>query len=517
MQQYLNRTICILVLLIIVLAVPVAADMATPSGSSGVSRGDYQTLTIYEAKETFKRSEGGQYVTPWTGIAAGSDKGCSGSRSLHYRYRLLAPDGTDYNQVVYQNTYDAGGGLRLSSNGHFFRDTKAVQWFKVSDLINDASRKGFSWVGTWTMEFYFGDNDCPTNRYNRYERVASVPFTLVDDTVPATTTARPATTAPTTMIRTVATTASVSPGSFGGEWSTSFGSMYLVQTGSEVMGTYEYTSTPSAISGTVSGTTLAGTWTEPGKSGEFMFVLSPDGTSFSGNWKNSGDRDWAGTWTGTKKTATTPAQPTRTVVTPQPTATVSPPTAGSIGSCTGSGTIVFAEDRTMQRGSVVRIPVMVCNVRDLANMDLTVTYDTAVLQFRSAERGGLNSNALFESNEGRAGMVKISFAGTSGTSGSGSVAILTFAVTGTDGAASPIRIQVDTASTAAGSAIPVTVCRSCSGKGLRSGRAHSRQEPRPPPRSTEARSQPAMPLRHSRCRSGKSRLKCDTMSPATDP
>jgi hypothetical protein len=135
--------------------------------------------------------------------------------------------------------------------------------------------------------------------------------------------------------------------------------------------------------------------------------------------------------------------------------TVIPPVV--VSACSGAGTSVYAEDRTMQQGSTVKIPIMVCNANDLANMDLVVSYDTKVLKFRSAEKGGLNANSLFESNEASPGTVMISFASSTGASGSASIALLTFDVTGANGTTSPIRITVKTASTSSGSTIPVTV------------------------------------------------------------
>jgi hypothetical protein len=137
------------------------------------------------------------------------------------------------------------------------------------------------------------------------------------------------------------------------------------------------------------------------------------------------------------------------------TTVVKPPVITS--ACSGTGTSVYAEDRTMQQGSTVKIPIMICNAQDLANMDLVVSYDTSVLKFRSAEKGGLNANSLFESNEASPGTVMISFASSTGNSGSGSIAILTFDVTGSNGSTSPIKITVKTASTSSGSAITVSV------------------------------------------------------------
>ncbi|NMB77493.1 MAG: hypothetical protein GYA23_00165 [Methanomicrobiales archaeon] len=130
---------------------------------------------------------------------------------------------------------------------------------------------------------------------------------------------------------------------------------------------------------------------------------------------------------------------------------------GGLSSCPATGTAVYAESRTMKPGSTVEIPIMICNVKDLANMDMVVTYDTSVLKFKSAEKGGLNANALFESNEPSRGTIKISFASSNGNSGSGSIAILKFDVIGAQGSTSPIKITVNTASTSSGSTITVDV------------------------------------------------------------
>lgn len=128
-----------------------------------------------------------------------------------------------------------------------------------------------------------------------------------------------------------------------------------------------------------------------------------------------------------------------------------------VSACSGTGTSVYAEDRTLETGSTVKIPIMICNAQDLANMDLVVNYDTSVLKFRSADKGGLNANSLFESNEASSGTVMISFASSTGNTGSGSIAILTFDVIGSTGSTSPIKITVKTASTSSGSIIPVSV------------------------------------------------------------
>jgi len=99
---------------------------------------------------------------------------------------------------------------------------------------------------------------------------------------------------------------------------------------------------------------------------------------------------------------------------------------------------------------------LMCNANDIANMDLSVGYDNSALQFKDAVKGSLNSNVLFESNN-VGSTVKIAFAGKSGFSGSGSIAVLTFKVTGRNGASSPITVTVGSASTSGGKSVTIPV------------------------------------------------------------
>ena len=85
-----------------------------------------------------------------------------------------------------------------------------------------------------------------------------------------------------------------------GNW----GKMYLIQTGSQVTGTYEYQN--GKIEGFATGTTLVGTWSEsptyspPDKAGDTQFTLSADGNSFTGYWRYGSSGNWTGTWNGTR-------------------------------------------------------------------------------------------------------------------------------------------------------------------------------------------------------------------------
>ena len=125
--------------------------------------------------------------------------------------------------------------------------------------------------------------------------------------------------------------------------------------------------------------------------------------------------------------------------------------------CTGTSTYAYIESITMPKGKEARIAVMMCNVHDLANMDFSISYGPGVLRFKDAEKGSLNSNSLFESNEISSGNIKISFASSKGVSGSGSIAILIFDVVGSNGDSTILTGSANTASTSSGSPISITI------------------------------------------------------------
>ena len=492
--------IVIIILFLTITVSPVSADMATKTGD-GVSRGDYNTLAILEAKDTFKKSDGDQYVTPWVSIVPGSDIGCNGRTTLSYRYRLLTPDGKNYDQVVSQNSFDAGNGLLLSGNPIFFTKNNAARWLKVGSLINNANTKGFAWQGPWTIEYYFGDYDCSKSAVTNYKLMGIKTFTLVDDASSAT-----AATVTTTAVATTVSTVTPKPTSgqipnvidFGvssngvGSKKTSWGTgdsgqnivaWIKISPGSEISGGQErYTVRYRLIKpdGTAYYDNLnkgnAMSFNPDGSADMIQYPVS-EFLAYPGNWKveyyiydaSTGTTTLANTqgftiMSGAGIAAPTTAATTKvTAISTQQTRTTTVSTPAVIQSltqfstCSGTGTSVYAEDRTMQQGSTVKIPIMVCNANDLANMDLAVNYDTSILKFRSAEKGGLNANSLFESNEASPGTVMISFASSTGASGSASIAILTFDVIGSNGSSSPIKIMVKTASTSSGSTIPVSV------------------------------------------------------------
>jgi hypothetical protein len=97
----------------------------------------------------------------------------------------------------------------------------------------------------------------------------------------------------------------VTTGIWAGNWDSNWGDMALTQNGNQVTGSYTHDS--GQIVGTISGNTLSGTWSEspsytpPNDAGDFIFTLSADGQSFTGDWRYDSTGSWeSGGWTGNK-------------------------------------------------------------------------------------------------------------------------------------------------------------------------------------------------------------------------
>ena len=118
------------------------------------------------------------------------------------------------------------------------------------------------------------------------------------------------------------------------------------------------------------------------------------------------------------------------------------------------GAGVYVPNLTVASGRKMNVPVMACNIKNLANMDMDIFYDPAVLTFESAEKGSLNSSSMFQGNN-KDGKVKISFAAVSGFSGNGSIAYINFLVSGSSGKNSEIKPSVSSANNADGANVAV--------------------------------------------------------------
>lgn len=90
---------------------------------------------------------------------------------------------------------------------------------------------------------------------------------------------------------------------FVGPWDTTYGRMVLTESDGKVSGTY---GGRNGIIGTVAGTRFTFKYIEPGVTGEGYFELSPDGTTFTGQWRPAGRESWS-SWTGRRPREVAPA------------------------------------------------------------------------------------------------------------------------------------------------------------------------------------------------------------------
>ena len=134
---------------------------------------------------------------------------------------------------------------------------------------------------------------------------------------------------------------------------------------------------------------------------------------------------------------------------------VIPPPPGKFKECVGDQPYLYVEDRVMGKEKTVEIPIMMCNAKELANMDLDWSYDASVLKIIGVTKGSLNKEALFDWNEVSTGKLKISFASSKGVTGSGSIAVMKFKVIGNPGDTSTLTGTVTTASKTDGSKLSV--------------------------------------------------------------
>jgi len=412
--------LCAIVLFALMLPVSAIPSVV----SSGITYQETQNGPVMGPKTVFTPDDQQQWITGWIQIphmAAFVD----GNPRYYYKYNILKPNG-----MLYYGMADQFYGFDSNDQG--------TAIFQVGNLLQD------NWAGQWTIEFYIHDISTGQDTH-----VADTFFTLTDSPHPATTTATiPAATQTAAVTGTtvpVATTLTTVPATTATPAQSGSIQVHSVPTGATV-----------SLDDTAKGITPITLYSVP--VGTHTVLVHTKGYNDYVTQVQVADQkmvtlDVTLVPSGAVQPATTQTSPppVQTTALPATTTAATPATKGCPATCTS----VYAEDRTLSPGSVVTIPIMICNAQDLANMDLGVTYDPSVLKFRSAVKGGLNANSLFDSNMVSNGNLAISFASSSGMTGSASIAILSFDVIGQNGSTSPITITVKTASTGSGSAITV--------------------------------------------------------------
>ena len=117
---------------------------------------------------------------------------------------------------------------------------------------------------------------------------------------------------------------------------------------------------------------------------------------------------------------------------------------------------MYVEDRKGKKGGTVEMPVFICNVNDMANMDFELNWNSAIGELQNVKKGSMTKNHMLQWNEVSKGNLKIAFAASKGISGSGSIAVLVFKLVGPEGSSTTVKGNVSTANKSDGTQIPIS-------------------------------------------------------------
>ncbi|HEY66328.1 MAG TPA: hypothetical protein G4O02_17395 [Caldilineae bacterium] len=117
------------------------------------------------------------------------------------------------------------------------------------------------------------------------------------------------------------------------------------------------------------------------------------------------------------------------------------PVPGTLLTPIPTGTTLIAEDRIVPPGGTVRVPIRLENAEDIASIGFNLSYDPSVVQVTNILKGSLLAPATFTYNADAPGVIRFGFAAPTGTSGSGSVAVVAFKAIGAGGSKSPLTLS----------------------------------------------------------------------------
>jgi hypothetical protein len=106
-----------------------------------------------------------------------------------------------------------------------------------------------------------------------------------------------------------------------------------------------------------------------------------------------------------------------------------------------AGLTVSVSDTTGAPGDTVEVPINLEGASNVGSMDIVLTYDSNVLRAVAVEAGKLAKTALIESNTAEGGGIIIALADSSGITGDGEVATISFEVLGDSGTTSPLTLE----------------------------------------------------------------------------
>lgn len=111
------------------------------------------------------------------------------------------------------------------------------------------------------------------------------------------------------------------------------------------------------------------------------------------------------------------------------------------GAPIATGAMLIAEDRTVESGRTVQVPIRLHQAQDIGSMNFVVTYDPQVLRVLAVQRGFLLSRVMLATNHGEPPLIRFGFATTDGVSGNGPVAYVKLQAIGPEGSSSPLTFS----------------------------------------------------------------------------
>jgi len=111
-----------------------------------------------------------------------------------------------------------------------------------------------------------------------------------------------------------------------------------------------------------------------------------------------------------------------------------------VGASAAAGVTVSVADTSVGTGGKADIPVTISGADKMGGMDLTVTYDPAVLSYTGVKQGDLIKNGMIEAHETKPGTLNIGFVNPAGISGDGTLFTLGFTAPGAKGTTSPVTL-----------------------------------------------------------------------------
>ena len=105
------------------------------------------------------------------------------------------------------------------------------------------------------------------------------------------------------------------------------------------------------------------------------------------------------------------------------------------------GATLTVEKATGRPDATATVNLLVSNASEIGAMDLALRYDPAMVRFAGFQAGTSAEDALIEANEAEPGLLLLALADSNGLSGDGTLAVLTFDVTGVDGDRTEIAVE----------------------------------------------------------------------------